>query len=156
MTKQPMTLQERIDVALQPDAAITAANLAALIGEIEAVIANAEKDWTIDQTRSPDPSAVDAILAANRLRPLLPKLKARQQEVHNQEQAAAWLATVPTYGQRGTADWWKDDERRVAAQRAEQQRHANFLARMTWEQEARENREAQERFDASQRQKWGE
>jgi hypothetical protein len=45
----------------------------------------------------------------------------------------------------------KDNERRAAGQRAEQQRHADFLTRMTKEQEERENKEARERFAESQR-----
>jgi hypothetical protein len=36
--------------------------------------------------------------------------------------------------------------------RAEQQRHADYLARMTREQEERENKEARERFLAQQQQ----
>ena len=40
-TQQASTLEERIDVALQPDTAITSADLAALIEEVEAVIAKA-------------------------------------------------------------------------------------------------------------------
>jgi len=151
------TLEDRIEAALQPDAAVTRADIAALIEEVEAIIAKAEKDLTMDQTRSSDPRAVrqatiDAILAANRLRPLLLKL----QTLHNQKQTAAWLATVPAYGQRCTAEWWKDNERRAVAQQAEGHRHANFLARMTKEQEERENREAEERFAESQRKRWGE
>jgi len=154
MNKQPMTLEQRIDAALRPDAAIMAADLAALIEEAEAVIAKGEKDWPIDQTLAREPSVVEAILAANRLRPRLPKLKARHQEVHNQERAAAWLATVPTHGQRCAGDWWKDNERRAAGQQAEQRRMADYYARTTREQEERENREARERFAESQRKKW--
>ncbi len=65
--------------------------------------------------------------------------------------AAAVAATVPAYDRRFSADWWKDNERRAAAQRAEQQRMADYYARMTQEQEERQNKEARERFDASQR-----
>jgi len=39
--QEASTLEERIDVALQPDTAITSADLAALIEEVEAVIAKA-------------------------------------------------------------------------------------------------------------------
>lgn len=90
-------LEERIDVALQPDTAVTSADLAALIEEAEADIVKADQGWMVDQTPSLDPRAarhakLDATLAANRLRPLVPKLQARYQEVHYQEQATAWLA----------------------------------------------------------------
>jgi hypothetical protein len=40
-------------------------------------------------------------------------------------------------------------------QRAEAQRHADYLARLTQEQEERENKEARERFAESQRKRWG-
>jgi hypothetical protein len=60
--------------------------------------------------------------------------------------AAAFAAAVPVYDRRSTADWAQDNERRAAAQRAEQQRHAEFLARMSKEQEDRENAEALESF----------
>ena len=43
MTKQPPTLEQRIDLALQPEAAITSADLAALMEEAEAGIAKADK-----------------------------------------------------------------------------------------------------------------
>ena len=65
--------------------------------------------------------------------------------------AAAFAAAVPVYGRRCTADWAQDNERRAAAQRAEQQRIADSYARMTKEQENRENAEARERFLAQQR-----
>src|SRR5262249_31950805 len=58
-------------------------------------------------------------------------------------------ASVPLSPYRG-ADWWQDNERRAAGQRAEQQRHADYLARTKKEQEARENAEARERFIAQQ------
>jgi len=50
---------------------------------------------------------------------------------------------------------WDNNERRAAAQRAEVQRHADYLVRSTREQEARENREARERFAESQRKRQG-
>ena len=62
--------------------------------------------------------------------------------------AAAFAAAVPAYdNRRFSADWAKDNDRRAAAQRAEQQRVADFYARATREQEERENREARERCD---------
>jgi hypothetical protein len=274
MTKHSPTLQERIEAALQPDAAVTAADLAALIEEVEAFIVKADEDWMIDQTRSPDLGMVgeetlDATLTANGLRMELPKLQARYQEVDEQEQSAARLAkydaawraehdawkrdrdvlaedlrevypdaargiadlvvrlaannktrdelnrgrpagveehllsaeqharaldglsyngpslldsvrlfdwntgrqicppeqpsmaaafaatAIPAPDRRFTADWAQDNERRAAGQRAESQRIADFYARQTREREARENREAQERFAESQRRKWG-
>ncbi len=54
---------------------------------------------------------------------------------------------MPAYDRRRfSADWAKDNERRAAAQREEQQRMADYYARMTKEQEDRENAEARERF----------
>ena len=59
---------------------------------------------------------------------------------------------VPAHdNRRFSADWAKNNERRAAAQRAEQQRVADYFARTSREQEERENREARERFAASQR-----
>jgi hypothetical protein len=70
--------------------------------------------------------------------------------------AAAFAAiAMPSYGRRFTADWAQENERRAAAQRAEQQRMADYYARLTQEQEARENAEARERFAESQRKRWG-
>ena len=58
---------------------------------------------------------------------------------------------MPRYdSRRFSADWWKDNERRAAAQRAEQQRIADYYARTTKEQEDRENAEAREHFLAQQ------
>jgi len=63
--------------------------------------------------------------------------------------AAAFAETfVPAYN---SADWAQDNERRVAAQQRERQFMTDYYVRMTREQEERENREAQERFAASQR-----
>jgi hypothetical protein len=267
MTKRAPTLEERIDVALQPDTSITSANLAALIEETETEIAKAGQGWRVEQTGSRDPGAkhqaMMAILAANRLPPLLPKLQARYEQLHEQEQAAAWLAereaawltehdtlkrerdslaaelrelrevhadvarktanlfgritinnealaelhqarppgmeqhlrsaelhargldsfsrdtpslltavhlvdwdtghqiwpppppsmaaafaaiAMPAYDRRFTGDWAKDNERRAAGQRAEQQRMADYYVRAKKEQEERENAEARELF----------
>jgi len=66
--------------------------------------------------------------------------------------AAAFAAAVPAYdNRRFSADWAQDNDRRAAAQRAEQQRVADYYARTTKEQEDREDAEARERFAASQR-----
>ncbi len=63
--------------------------------------------------------------------------------------AAAFAATfLPAYD---PADWANNYERRAAAQQRERQYMADYYARMTKEQEERENREARERFAASQR-----
>jgi hypothetical protein len=247
------TLEQRIAIALQPDTAITSADLAALMEEAVAGIAEADQERMIDQTLSLDPTAArqaiaDATFAANRFRTLLSKLQARCQQVRDEEERTAWLAEVDAlkpkrdalaeelrevytdaatkivdlfvritendkalserlrdppagvtgrplsaelharrldgfsinmpslltavhlvdldtgreiwpppqpslaaacaatvladYGPRYTGDWAKDNERRAAAQRAEQQRHADYLARQT--------EEARERFFASQ------
>src|SRR5262249_39579034 len=61
--------------------------------------------------------------------------------------ASAFAAVAPPHHpHRFSANWWKDNERRAAAQRAEQQRIADYYARTTQEQEDRENAEARERF----------
>jgi hypothetical protein len=94
MTKPSPTLDERINVALQPDAAVTSADLAALIEETETYIAKAHQGW--NQRASLDPGAADqalmTTLVANGLGLLLPELQGRYERVHEQEQAAAWLA----------------------------------------------------------------
>jgi len=61
--------------------------------------------------------------------------------------ASTFAAVEPPHDpHRFTADWWKDSDRRAAAQRVEQQRIADYYARSTKEQEDRENAEARERF----------
>ncbi len=61
--------------------------------------------------------------------------------------AAAFASVIMPYDrQRFSADWAKYNERHAAAQREEQQRMAEYYARMTKEQEDRENAEARERF----------
>jgi hypothetical protein len=258
MNREATTLEQRILDALQPDAAVTSADIAALIDEAEAGIAKAEKEATVDQTLSLDPKAArqaieDATFAANRLRTLLSKLQVRYREVRDLEQAKAWLAEydvmkrerdalaeelrevypdaeikivdlfvritannkalselhqarpagimehlvsaelhargldrftrdapslltsvclfdwdssrqawplprppmaaafaatfVPAYN---GADWANNYEQRAAAQQVERQRMADYYARLTKEQEERENREARERFAESQ------
>jgi hypothetical protein len=63
--------------------------------------------------------------------------------------ASAFAATlVPAYN---SADWANNYQRRAAAQQAERQYVSDYYARTTREQEERENREARERFAASQR-----
>ena len=63
--------------------------------------------------------------------------------------AAAFAATfLPAYD---PADWANNYERRAAAQQREGKYMADYYARTTREQEERENREARERFVASQR-----
>jgi hypothetical protein len=103
MTKQPPTLEERINAAaLQPDTAITSAHVAALMEEAEAGIAKAEKQREVDQTLALDPKAArqaiaDAAFAANRLRALLLKLQARYQQLRDEEEATAWLAKLDAF-----------------------------------------------------------
>ena len=63
--------------------------------------------------------------------------------------AAAFAATfLPA---SNPADWANNYERRAAAQQRERQYVADHYARLIKEQEERENREARERFAASQR-----
>ena len=69
MNTQPM-LEQRIVDALQPDATVTSADVAALIEEAEAGIAKAEREGTVDRTLALDPKATrqaieDATFAAN-------------------------------------------------------------------------------------------
>jgi hypothetical protein len=97
MNTHPMTLEQRIVDALQPDATVTSADIAALIDEAEAGIAKAEKEATVDQTLSLDPKAArqaiaDATFNADRLRMLLSKLQVRYGEVRAQEQSTDWRA----------------------------------------------------------------
>jgi hypothetical protein len=64
-----------------------------------------------------------------------------------QSMAAAFAATtMPAYDRRFTGDWAKENERRAAGQRAEQQRIGDYYARAKKEQEERENAEARELF----------
>jgi hypothetical protein len=63
--------------------------------------------------------------------------------------AAAFAASMlPAYD---PADWANNYERRAAVQQRDRQYVADHYARATQEQEERENREARERFAASQR-----
>ena len=63
--------------------------------------------------------------------------------------AAAFAATfLPAFD---PADWANNYERPAAAQQRERQYIADYYARATREHEERENREARERFAASQR-----
>ncbi len=168
MNKQPMTLEQRIAVALQPDTGVTSADVAALIEETEAGIAEAEKERAMDQTLSLDPTAArqaiaDATFTAVRLRALLSKLQACYQQVRDEEERTAWLprpsmasafaatSMVPAYHPTD----WHNYERRAAAQERARQHMADYYARTTREQEERENREARERFAESQRKRHG-
>jgi predicted transcriptional regulator len=63
---------------------------------------------------------------------------------------AVFAATVPASNRRFSGDWWKDTEDGAASRRAEQQQMADYYARTTAEQEARENAEAREHFAAHQ------
>jgi hypothetical protein len=271
MSEQPPTLKERIDLAIQPDAAVASADLAALIKETETEIAETNQLWrSADKTLPLGLELMAAISVMEGLRLLLPKLQARYEYVHELEQLAAffaarkaeWLAeyealkrerdalaeelpqvypdaagkianlfarianndaalselhqsrpdgleqylrsaelharglssfsrntpsllasvhlfdwdsgqqiwpvrrsslpasgfiatSMQVSGRRFTDEWWKDNEQRAAAQRAEQQRMADFYARETQWQEERENAEARERFAALQRKNRG-
>ncbi len=69
--------------------------------------------------------------------------------------SAVAAAMVAASSRRFSGDWWKESEQGAARQRAEQQRIADYYGRTTRGQEERENREARERFVASQRKKHG-
>ena len=58
--------------------------------------------------------------------------------------ASAFAATamVASDPRRFSANWAKDNDRRAAGQQQERQRMADYYARMTKEQEDRENAEA--------------
>jgi hypothetical protein len=98
MTKQQRaTLEQRIDLAIQQDAGITSADLAALIEEAVTAIAKAEQEGAPDQTLSLDPKAArqaiaDATFAVNRLRTLLSRLQARYQQACEQERVNEYEA----------------------------------------------------------------
>jgi hypothetical protein len=90
-------LEQRIVDALQPDAAVTSADVAALIDEAEAGIVKAEKEATVDRTLSLDPKAArqaiaDAAFGADRLRTLLSKLQARYQQACEEERVEEYEA----------------------------------------------------------------
>ena len=59
------------------------------------------------------------------------------------------------HDRRFTSDWAKDNARRAAGQEAERQRMADYYARLTHDQEERDNKEARERFAEAQRKRWG-
>ena len=61
--------------------------------------------------------------------------------------ASAFAATAMAgCDRRFTADWVKDNERRAAAQRAEQKHMADYYARLTREQQERYYAEVRERL----------
>jgi hypothetical protein len=96
MNRKSETLEQRIVVALQPDNSIRSADVAALIKETGTVIADAEKEQAVDprssDSRAAGQAIIDAMCTANRLGPLLLKLKARYQEIHEQEESEKWFA----------------------------------------------------------------
>jgi hypothetical protein len=65
--------------------------------------------------------------------------------------AAFAAIAMPACDQRFTADWAKDYERRAAAQERERAFMSDYYARLTKEQEERQNAETREVFAASQR-----
>jgi hypothetical protein len=68
-----------------------------------------------------------------------------------QSMASAFAAMMPDYDRRRfSANWANYNESCAAAQRAEQQRIADYYARTKKEQEERENAEARELFMAQQ------
>ena len=86
-----ITLERKLASALSSDTA-SAADLAALIKETEAVIADAEKENAVADPRAARQVIRDAMFVANRLGPLLMKLQVRYREVREQEQIVTWLA----------------------------------------------------------------
>jgi hypothetical protein len=65
--------------------------------------------------------------------------------------AAAFAAiAMPSHDRRFTADWAQENERRAAGQEPERQLMTNYYARLTKDQEERDNAEARERFAESQ------
>jgi hypothetical protein len=89
MNTQP-TLEQRIGDALQPDTAITSADIAALIDEAEAGIHG--RSDTIARSESSAAGDSGCGLRRESTRMLLSKLQVRHQQVHSREQATAWLA----------------------------------------------------------------
>src|SRR5262249_51217260 len=98
----PLTLEQRAVTALT-DGSLTSAQLAALVEQTTAALAEAEqlaaaeKAKAFDPVQAPDPRVayelmVDAGFKADRLRTLLPRLQHRLAEVVRNEQAAAWIA----------------------------------------------------------------
>jgi hypothetical protein len=57
MNTHPITLEQRISDALQPDTVITSADIAALIEETDVGIAKAEQERAVDRTLALDPKA---------------------------------------------------------------------------------------------------
>jgi hypothetical protein len=91
----PTAALERKATSALSSKTASAADLAALIEETKAVIADAEKEQAVDPSAA-DPrsarQAMDAMVAINRLGPLLLRLQARYRELHEQEQIVTWLA----------------------------------------------------------------
>jgi hypothetical protein len=99
MTEQPPTLEQRIVAAVEPDADVTSADVAALIEAAEAGITKAEEECTVDHTLALDPRAAreaikDATFAANRLRMLLSKLQVRHRLLCEQARVSEYEAAA--------------------------------------------------------------
>jgi hypothetical protein len=108
-----IALEKKITDALA-DEAVTSANLAALISELEAGIAEAnenaehERAKALDPAASPDPKAAhEALLAAEfaceRLRMLVPRLVAHLRAVTAREELARWRSRHNEVKQRRDA-----------------------------------------------------
>jgi hypothetical protein len=107
MNTQALTLEQRINDALQPGTAITSADIAALIEEVEVGIAKAEKEATVDQTLSLGPkearqAIADATFAANRLRLLRSKLEARYQQACEEARVEEYEAAAQVLDDEST------------------------------------------------------
>ena len=81
-----MSLERKATSALSSET-VSAADLAALVEETKAAIAQAEKEQADPRATR---QALDAMVAVNRLGPLLLKLQARYRDVHQQEQIVSW------------------------------------------------------------------
>src|SRR5689334_19987812 len=97
-----MNIEQRITAALS-DETITSAAIAKLVAETEAAIAEASRaayearSKALDPALSPDPAAARkameaAQFAVERLRTLLPRLRARHANLVEAEQRASWQA----------------------------------------------------------------
>jgi hypothetical protein len=95
------SLESRIAAAVRPDASLSAADLGALIGEVEVAAAAAATTATEERERaldiSTDPATAHervlvAELSRDRLKVVLPRLQRKLGEAQNREYAQRWEA----------------------------------------------------------------
>jgi hypothetical protein len=126
---KPSTLESRIATALTATD-IKSSNLATLIAETESAITTADKTAEEERTKALDPiaspdatKAREAMQAAefsrDRLRTVLPRLRAKHKEVKEQEHAADW-----------TADYAAVKVRRDAAAEQLRERYPTIVAEL--------------------------